>query len=323
MQVAARPTHAGRSAGGARPARGVRHPRAFRPAPSARSEGRQARLPAYVDSAYFLLYNRTLQGILEATGAVTGRPRVAQRPPGWQPLPGGAREKLAGRDPEPAAVQSDRRLWQLYRAGGFRADPAADAADGRRRRSAASPSSRAARRSPPPRRRCGRDRPGLAHLLLALPGFALYLVVLPRIYGFSATDRVLDLLVLAIPFILSVSFLGQFVGSWFKRRETAVLLFIAISLPLFFLVGVAWPLEAIPPILRAASFVLPSTSGIDGLVRINQMGATLGRRVAGLDAAVDAGRRLRAPRHRSRPDRPRGGRPMDAGLGNVCSRRWP
>ena len=30
--------------------------------------GRQARLPAYVDSAYFLLYNRTLQGILEATG---------------------------------------------------------------------------------------------------------------------------------------------------------------------------------------------------------------------------------------------------------------
>jgi len=31
--------------------------------------GRQARLPAYVDSVYFLLYNRTLQGILEATGS--------------------------------------------------------------------------------------------------------------------------------------------------------------------------------------------------------------------------------------------------------------
>ena len=33
--------------------------------------GRKARLAAYVDSAYFLLYNRTLQGILEATGIVT------------------------------------------------------------------------------------------------------------------------------------------------------------------------------------------------------------------------------------------------------------
>jgi ABC-2 type transport system permease protein len=81
--------------------------------------------------------------------------------------------------------------------------------------------------------------------------------------------------VLAIPFILSVSLLGQFVGSWFRRPETAVLLFIAVSLPIFFLVGVAWPLEAIPPILRTASFILPSTFGIDGLVRINQMGATL------------------------------------------------
>src|SRR6185295_14552986 len=68
----------------------------------------------------------------------------------------------------------------------------------------------------------------LAHLLLALPGFALFLVVLPRIYGFSASDRILDLLVLAIPFILSVSFLGQFVGTWFKRPENAVLILIAV-----------------------------------------------------------------------------------------------
>ena len=71
-------------------------------------------------------------------------------------------------------------------------------------------------------------------------------------------DRILDLLVLAIPYILSVSFLGQFVGSWFKRPETAVLLLIAISLPIFFQVGVAWPLEAIPPLLRTASAHLPT-----------------------------------------------------------------
>ena len=115
----------------------------------------------------------------------------------------------------------------------------------------------------------------LAHLLLALPGFVLFLILLPRVYGFSANDRVLDLIVLTIPFILSVSLLGQLVGSWFRRRETAVILLIAVSLPIFFLVGVAWPLEAIPPILRTASFVLPSTFGIDALVRVNQMGASL------------------------------------------------
>jgi ABC-2 type transport system permease protein len=116
---------------------------------------------------------------------------------------------------------------------------------------------------------------GLAHLLLALPGFALYLVILPRFYGFSTNGRVLDIFILAIPFILSVSFLGQFVSTWFRRRETAVILLIAISLPLFFLAGVAWPPEAIPETLRIVSAIFPSSSGIDGLVRINQMGATL------------------------------------------------
>jgi ABC-2 type transport system permease protein len=54
-----------------------------------------------------------------------------------------------------------------------------------------------------------------------------------------------------------------------------VILFIATSLPLFFLVGVSWPADAIPATLRNLSRIFPSTSAIDGLVRINQMGATL------------------------------------------------
>ena len=126
-------------------------------------------------------------------------------------------------------------------------------------------------------------------LLLALPGFALYLVVLPRIYGFSANEpRWSTCSSWPFPFILSVSFLGQFVGSWFKRRETAVLL-LHRHQPAALLPGrrrVAG--RSHPAALRTASFILPSTSAIDGLVRINQMGATLGRRLQGLDAAVGA-----------------------------------
>jgi ABC-2 type transport system permease protein len=115
----------------------------------------------------------------------------------------------------------------------------------------------------------------LAHLLLATPGIALYLIILPRIYGFSTLGQLIDLFLMAVPFVLSVSFLAQFVSVWFKRRETAVVLFIAVSLPLFFMVGVSWPVEAIPDAIRAASRIFPSTSAIDGLVRINQMGASL------------------------------------------------
>jgi len=238
-------------------------------------KGDQARLPAYVDSAYFLLYNRTLQGIQEGVGAVTAdlaarsarpdgslyRAALAQSSPVEilnQPLfnPTGG----YGSYVVPAAfmliIQQTRLMGSATLAGvayeqGGRST--------RRRRGTVSAV-------------IGQS---LAQLLLALPGLALFLIVLPRIYGFSASNHVLDLIVLAIPFILSVSLLGQFVGNWFKRGETAVLLFVAISLPMFFLVGVAWPVEAIPPMLRTASFILPSTFGIDGLVRVNQMGATL------------------------------------------------
>jgi ABC-2 type transport system permease protein len=107
-----------------------------------------------------------------------------------------------------------------------------------------------------------------------MPGIALYLIILPRIYGFSTLGNLLDLFLIAAPFVLSVSFLAQFVSLWFTRRETAVVLFIAVSLPLFFQVGVSWPVEAIPDAIRSASRIFPSTSAIDGLVRINQMGAT-------------------------------------------------
>ena len=85
-------------------------------------------------------------------------------------------------------------------------------------------------------------------------------------------------------------------GAWFKRRETAILLFIAVSLPLFFLVGVSWPVEALPDFIRAASRIFPSTSAIDGLVRINQMGASILEVRRDWIDAMDSDHRLRAAR---------------------------
>lgn len=236
-------------------------------------KGDKARLPAFVDSSYFLLYNRTLGGIVEAVGTASAelaagsarsggslyRAALARNSPVEilnQPLfnpTGGYASYIV-----PAAfvlILQQTLLMGSATLGGVAFEQGGAAAR-RRRGTAAAVVGQA-----------------LAHLLLALPGCALYLILLPRLYGLPYTDRLPDLLVLVIPFILSVSFLGQFVGMAFRHRETAVLLLLAISLPFFFLVGVAWPPESIPWILRIASAALPSTSGIDGLVRVNQMGA--------------------------------------------------
>lgn len=238
-------------------------------------KGNKARLPAYVDSAYFLLYNRMLQGVSESAAAVSAEiaaqgarldgslahaalikssPVELVSEPLFNPTGGYASYVV------PAAFVLI--LQQTLFMGCATLGGVAYEQSGRRGRR-----SRAGARAI-----MGQ---ALTHLILSLPGLALYLIILPRLYGFSTLGRLADLFLIAVPFILSVSLLAQFFGSWFKRRETAVLLFIAVSLPLFFMVGVSWPIEAIPPALRAASRAVPSTSAIDALVRVNQMGATL------------------------------------------------
>jgi ABC-2 type transport system permease protein len=114
---------------------------------------------------------------------------------------------------------------------------------------------------------------GIAHVTIYLPAVALYLIVLPRIYGFSTLGRVPELFALATVFLLATSFMGQAVGAWFTRPENATILLLATSLPQFFTAGFAWPREAIPDAALALGRIFPADSAIDGLVRINQLGA--------------------------------------------------
>ena len=238
--------------------------------------GQQARIAAYVDAAYFLLYSRTLQGISESAAAASAE--ISKR---------GARSEgsLVYAAMTRSASPIDFLSQPLFNPTGGYASyvvPAAFvlilqqtlllgvASLGGVTYALGGPASR--RLQFGPRAVFGQ---GLAHLCLALPGLALYLIVLPRVYGFSTLGRLEDLVLMAVPFVLSVSFLAQFVSAWFTRRETAILIFIAVSLPLFFQVGVSWPVEALPDFIRTASRVIPSTSAIDGFVRINQMGASI------------------------------------------------
>ena len=47
------------------------------------------------------------------------------------------------------------------------------------------------------------------------------------------------------------------------------------SMPALFLSGFSWPKSSIPSWLNQLAMLLPSTAGIDGFIRINQMGASL------------------------------------------------
>jgi ABC-2 type transport system permease protein len=238
-------------------------------------KGVQARLPIYGDSTYFILFNRTLQGILESVQAAV----IDAATSGARAQGAGVQAATAAKAPVdlvmvplfnptasyssyvvPAAfvlILHQTLLMGAAMLGGAVYEQGGAAA----RRTRASAAAILGQ--------------GLAHWTIYVPAMLLYFVIMPRVYGFSTLGSFWQIVTLSFPFILATSFLGQTLGLVFRHRETAVLLVLATSLPQFFLVGAAWPAEAIPSILRSARELLPSVSAIDGFVRINQMGAGL------------------------------------------------
>ena len=116
---------------------------------------------------------------------------------------------------------------------------------------------------------------GVAHLTIFAPALALYFIVLPQFYGFSTLGQPLQIFALASLFILATSFMGQAAGAWFKHPETPTLIFLGTSIPQLFLTGFAWPREAIPRTVQVVGYIFPSNFAIDGLVRIDQLGASI------------------------------------------------
>ena len=91
----------------------------------------------------------------------------------------------------------------------------------------------------------------------------------------KALSELLPAVVVTDVLPVGLSFMGQALGTWFKRPEAPTLIVLGTSLPQFFLAGFSWPREAIPKPVLAAGSIFPSDFAIDGIVRIDQLGASL------------------------------------------------
>lgn len=100
-------------------------------------------------------------------------------------------------------------------------------------------------------------------------GFVLWWQDYPR--GGNLTG----MLVLVPLFSWSVAAFGMLLGSLFRTRERSAQLLVATALPIMFLSGLAWPVEALPAPLQALRWLFPSTAGIQSFIAVNQLGASL------------------------------------------------
>ena len=83
------------------------------------------------------------------------------------------------------------------------------------------------------------------------------------------------MLLATVLFITATVSFGMFLGHFFRARERAFQIVGFVSLPLFFLANISWPKPATPRLLTIFAKVLPTTSGINAMIKLNQMGASV------------------------------------------------
>lgn len=100
-------------------------------------------------------------------------------------------------------------------------------------------------------------------------------MAVPHFFSFTMLARPTDLFWLLIPYLLAVIFFGMTLSCLVRYRENVMLLVVFTSIPFLFLTGASWPQSSIPRIWQDFSWIIPSTFGVRGYLRIASMGGTI------------------------------------------------
>ncbi len=93
-------------------------------------------------------------------------------------------------------------------------------------------------------------------------------------YGVTLVAHLSEVLLLMIPFLLSVATLGIALSCFFESKERPTQVFILMGMPIIFLTGFVWPIILIPHLLVNLSQIIPAIPAIMSMLKINQFGAS-------------------------------------------------
>ena len=116
---------------------------------------------------------------------------------------------------------------------------------------------------------------GLSYFMVYILVSFYVLFVVPRLFSLNQIGQPESLVLFVAPYLAACIFFAMTASIAIRNRETCMLIFVFTSVPLLFISGISWPGAAIPPFWKYVSYLFPSTFGINGFVKINNMGATL------------------------------------------------
>ena len=105
---------------------------------------------------------------------------------------------------------------------------------------------------------------------------SVYLVIIiPYLFGFIHIWQWQEMIAVMLPYILACVFFSIIISTFAKDRESFIVLFVFMSIPMLFMTGISWPGSSIPAVWKALSYAFPSTLGVNAYARISEMGALI------------------------------------------------
>ncbi len=93
-------------------------------------------------------------------------------------------------------------------------------------------------------------------------------------FGYPDKGEGITIILLMLPYLLSVAMMGLAISVLFKERVDALMFMVFLSPVVLFLSGLSWPATSIPPALYQLGKVFPSTHAVPAFIRVRSMGAS-------------------------------------------------
>lgn len=115
----------------------------------------------------------------------------------------------------------------------------------------------------------------LTYIIIYSTNLTLILGIVWPIFGFPFSERLGDIAILLLIYLIASTAIALALSHLFSRRESPIILLLWSSVPILLLAGISYPKEAFPSILYELGRIFPSSSAVDAFISIGTMGASL------------------------------------------------
>lgn len=112
----------------------------------------------------------------------------------------------------------------------------------------------------------------LAYLTIYAINCIFTMVWIHSWFNYPSRGSYLSVLMLTLPFLLAIIFMGITLSVLFKRRESSIIFMVFLSPIVIFLSGMSWPSLSIPPVVYSLGHFFPATIMVPAYLRVRSVG---------------------------------------------------